>query len=95
MRIKNKIFVGTLGEWTFYRYSTLNEKDPWYRRELYTFEGPINDSDQKTVNEWFGSLDEAMVAAVVYKTTGPRGAGGSGVGTLTDWVFAALRGWKK
>lgn len=47
--------------------------------------------DQKPSNEWYHSLDMAMIAAVGEKYTGPRGAGGPNVGTAADW-FAKMIG---
>ena len=43
------------------------------------------------VGEYFTSLDRAVIAWVGEKYTGPRGAGGSGVGTAADW-FARMIG---
>lgn len=42
------------------------------------------------VGEWYSSLDHAMVAAVAEKHTGPRGAGGTGVGTAADWFMRMI-----
>lgn len=43
------------------------------------------------VGELYPSLDRALIAWVGEKYTGPRGAGGTGVGTAADW-FARMIG---
>jgi hypothetical protein len=43
------------------------------------------------VGEFHASLDRALIAWVAEKYTGPRGAGGTGVGTAADW-FAQMIG---
>lgn len=43
------------------------------------------------VGEFHVSLDRALIALVAEKYTGPRGAGGPGVGTAADW-FARMIG---
>lgn len=45
---------------------------------------------RKKSGELYASLDHAMVAAVAEKHTGPRGAGGSGVGTAADWFMRMI-----
>lgn len=39
---------------------------------------------------YFPTLDHALVSAVGERWTGPRGAGGSGVGTAADWFMAMI-----
>lgn len=43
------------------------------------------------IGEFHLSLDRALIAWVAEKYTGPRGAGGPGVGTAADW-FARMIG---
>jgi hypothetical protein len=45
---------------------------------------------EKTGAEMYTSLDEALVAAVGEKYTGPRGAGGSGVDTAAGWFLKMI-----
>lgn len=47
--------------------------------------------DGKSNSEMYQSLDRAIISAVGQRNTGPRGAGGSGVGTAADW-FAVMIG---
>lgn len=53
---------------------------PAFPRVMYRFK--INGQGN---HEMYQSLDRAMVAAVGEKYTGPRSAGGGGVGTAADW----------
>lgn len=72
-----------VGEYTFTEYA-----DTWLGEGVTLFGVAIRN---KETGELYGSLDWAMVAAVGEKYTGPRGAGGSGVGTAADW-FARMIG---
>ena len=47
--------------------------------------GEVDSRGFPKIGELYGSLDRALVAAVGEKYTGPRSAGGSGVGTAADW----------
>lgn len=61
-------------------------------RPLYAY-GKPNDTDQHGVpitGELFPGLDRALVAWVAEKYTGPRGAGGTGVGTAADWFMKMI-----
>lgn len=77
-----KHYIGTVGDFTF--FST--EWDSKTGREVFGFE-----YEGKTHNEYYGTADMAMIAAVGFKYTGPRGAGGENVGTAADW-FARMIG---
>lgn len=62
-------------------------------RPLYAY-GKPNDTNDRGIpktGELFASLDRALISWVGEKYTGPRGAGGSGVGTAADW-FARMIG---
>lgn len=74
-----------VGEYTIQKaeWRTSNGPD----REIYGF----LIGDQTRVNEWYSSLDMALIAAVGEKYTGQRGASGSNVGTAADW-FARMIG---
>jgi hypothetical protein len=55
-------------------------------KPLYAYgKGEHDDRGRPKVGEYHRSLDRALVAAVGEKYTGPRGAGGTGVGTAADW----------
>lgn len=51
----------------------------------------MDDKGLLKVGEFHTSLDRALIAWVGEKYTGPRGAGGTGVGTAADW-FARMIG---
>lgn len=74
----------TVGEYTFTEHTEHGFPD-FEGKPLYKFE--ING---KRSMEMYPSLDEALVAAVGEKYTGPRGAGGSGVGTAADWFLRMI-----
>jgi hypothetical protein len=81
-----------IGEWVFYEMVDHGFTGPSADKPLYGY-SPIHGegtSGQVRVNEWYGSLDHAMVAAVAEKYTGPRGAGGTGVGTAADWFMRMI-----
>lgn len=62
-------------------------------RPLYAY-GKPNETDGRGIpktGELYASLDRALISWVAEKYTGPRGAGGSGVGTAADW-FARMIG---
>lgn len=76
-------------EVTFYQVEGFTEDG----RTLYAY-GKPNDMDDRgkpRTGELFNSLDRALIAWVGEKYTGPRGAGGTGVGTAADW-FARMIG---
>lgn len=84
MRINRK---WTVGDYTFTEYEghgfTTYEGKPLFG---FTIEG----RERKGNGELYASLDEALVAAVGEKYTGPRGAGGSNVGTAADWFMKMI-----
>lgn len=84
--------MGQIGDWTFWEGSdhgfTGHEGQPLYAYEKVSDPG---EPGKPKTGEWFTSLDRAMIAAVGEKYTGPRGAGGTGVGTAADW-FARMIG---
>jgi hypothetical protein len=62
-------------------------------RPLYAY-GKPDEMDSRGLpktGELFVSLDRALIAWVGEKYTGPRGAGGTGVGTAANW-FARMIG---
>jgi hypothetical protein len=74
----------TVGEYTFTEHT--DHGFPSFEGEsLYKFE--ING---EASSELYASLDEAMVAAVGEKYTGPRGAGGAGVDTAAGWFMRMI-----
>jgi hypothetical protein len=68
---------------TFYQV----EDHPFSDAPLFTFGAPgaVNSQGKPKTGELFSSLDRALMAWVSEKYTGPRGAGGEGVGTASDW----------
>lgn len=71
--------------WTVGEYEFTEHDDKG--RKLYSF---TIGAAKRSVPEFYASLDEALVAAVGEKWTGPRGAGGSGVGTAADWFLRMI-----
>lgn len=61
-------------------------------RPLYAYgkPGETNDRGIPKVGELYLSLDRALVSWVAEKYTGPRGAGGTGVGTAADWFMRMI-----
>jgi hypothetical protein len=61
-------------------------------KPLYAY-GKPNETDGRGVpktGELYAALDRALVAWVAEKYTGPRGAGGTGVGTAADWFMRMI-----
>lgn len=88
--------AGQIQGWTFYEVTNHGFTGELEGRPLYTWgDGSRHDSgsrdgEPRTNSELYGSLDHAMVAAIAEKHTGPRGAGGSGVGTAADWFMRMI-----
>lgn len=61
-------------------------------RPLYAYgkPGDTNDRGIPKTGELYAELDRALVAWVAEKYTGPRGAGGTGVGTAADWFMRMI-----
>lgn len=87
-RARRRVEVGQVGEWTFYEITGHSFTGDLVDKPLYEFE--VAGDGQTTGREMFLSLDEALVQAVGAKWTGPRGAGGTGVGTAADWFMAMI-----
>lgn len=92
MRFPNR---WTVGDWTFYEVED-HGFSQYEGRPLFAFgDGSTVESGsragQPKFGELYASLDRAIIAAVGEKYTGPRGAGGTGVGTAADW-FAKMIG---
>lgn len=83
---------GELAEWTFYEVTAHGFTGEHADRPLYGFAvGQVETPDGKPkLGELYASLEHAMVAAVGEKFTGPRGAGGTGVGTAADWFMRMI-----
>jgi hypothetical protein len=84
--------VAQIGDWTFWAWDG-HPFDKHAGKPLYAYE-PVTEPGivpGQNTGEWFPSIDRAMIAAVGEKYTGPRGAGGTGVGTAADW-FARMIG---
>lgn len=78
-------------EVTFYQVEDhgfpAHEGKPLY---AYGKPGETNSNGIPKTGELFVALDRALVAWVSEKYTGPRGAGGSGVGTAADWFMRMI-----
>jgi hypothetical protein len=82
-----------VGAWQFFEIDGRQISDTYEGRKLYGFEVQAEDGARPevgNVREWFNSLEHAMAAAIAEKYTGPRGAGGSGVGTAADWFMRMI-----
>jgi hypothetical protein len=75
-----------VGPYTFEQVERHGFPEPEFPRLMYRFK-----IDGEGNSELYRTLDRAIVSAVGQKHTGPRGAGGSGVGTAADW-FAVMIG---
>lgn len=85
--------LATLGGWTFYEGTDHGFTGELEGRPLYGYVQAVPEgtaAGKPDVNEWYPSLDHAMVAAVAEKHTGRRGAGGTGVGTAADWFMRMI-----
>lgn len=86
--------LAQLGDWTFWEVWDHRFTGPEYDgKPLFGYE-KISDPGEPgkpKIREYHRSLDRAIIAAVGEKYTGPRGAGGEGVGTAADW-FAKMIG---
>lgn len=78
-------------EVTFYRVEG-HGFDEYEGKPLYCYgkPGETNDNGIPETGELYVALDRAMVAWVGEKYTGPRGAGGKGVGTAADWFMKMI-----
>ena len=80
--------LAQLGDWTFWEVWDHGFIGPEYDgKPLFGYENVSNPGTpgKPKLGEYHRSLDRAIVAAVGEKYTGPRGAGGTGVGTAADW----------
>lgn len=80
-----------LPEVTIYRIED-HSFDEYADEPLYAY-GKPNDTDHRGMprtGELYRTLDHALVAWVGEKYTGPRGAGGTGVGTAADWFMRMI-----
>ena len=84
MRFANR---WTLPEVTFYQVEDHGFTGEHEGQPLFAYGKPdaMDDRGVPKVGELYASLDRALVAWVAEKYTGPRGAGGTGVGTAADW----------
>lgn len=82
----------TIGEWIFSEIDGRQISDTYEGRKLYGFAPAIVEGSSQAgrVNEWYNTLEHAMAAAIAEKYTGPRGAGGTGVGTAADWFMRMI-----
>ena len=85
MRVTNYWELPGLG--TVYEIEGHGFTGPEYDgKPLYAYgKGEHHEDGRPKVGEYHATLDRALVAAVGEKYTGPRGAGGTGVGTAADW----------
>jgi hypothetical protein len=81
----------TVGQWLFTEIDGRQISDTYEGRTLYGF-SPAGEPPGAAgrISEWYNTLEHAMAAAIAEKYTGPRGAGGSGVGTAADWFMRMI-----
>lgn len=82
-----------VGPWQFFEIDGRQISDTYAGRKLYGYETQAEDGarpEPGNVREWFNTLEHAMAAAIAEKYTGPRGAGGTGVGTAADWFMRMI-----
>lgn len=77
----------TLPEVTFYQVEDHGFTGEHEGKPLFAYGKPDDMTDRgiPRTGELYDTLDRALVAWVGEKYTGPRGAGGTGVGTAADW----------
>lgn len=77
----------TLPEVWFYQVEDHGFTGEHEGKPLFAYGKPddMNDQGVPKTGELYDTLDRALVAWVGEKYTGPRGAGGTGVGTAADW----------
>jgi hypothetical protein len=80
----------TIGAWQFFEIDGRQISDTYEGRKLYGFTANTVGAQAGDTSEWFNTLEHAMAAAIAEKYTGPRGAGGSGVGTAADWFMRMI-----
>ena len=83
----------SIGRWQFFQIDGRQITESYAGRELFGYETQAEDGARPeigNVREWFNSLEHAMAAAIAEKYTGPRGAGGTGVGTAADWFMRMI-----
>lgn len=89
--------LAQLGDWTFWEVWDHGFTGPSYDgKPLFGYEKVSDPGEpgKPRIKEYHHSLDRAIVSAVGEKYTGPRGAGGTGVGTAADW-FCRMIGMDK
>jgi len=81
----------TVGQWLFTEIDGCQISDTYKSRRMYGF-SPADEPPGAAgrISEWYNTLEHAMAAAIAEKYTGPRGAGGSGVGTAADWFMKMI-----
>lgn len=85
--------AGTVGGWTFYEVTDHGFGEELTDRPIYGYADAVPDgtaAGKPKIQEFYPSLDHAMVAAVGEKYAGPRRASGSGVGTAADWFMRMI-----
>jgi hypothetical protein len=80
----------TVGQWQFFEIDGREISDTYEGRKLFGYADNTVDASAEKSREWFNSLEHAMAAAIAEKYTGPRGAGGTGVGTAADWFMRMI-----
>jgi hypothetical protein len=80
----------TVGQWQFFEIDEAQISESYAGRKLYGYTDNTVGASADGIHEWFNSLEHAMAAAIAEKHTGPRGAGGTGVGTAADWFMRMI-----
>lgn len=79
-RVTSRWFVGEYAIEAVTDHGFTDDAEVMYR---YAING-------RTATELYLTLDHALAAAIAAKHTGPRGAGGTGVGTAADWFMRMI-----
>lgn len=79
-----------VGQWQFVEVDGVEIHDSYKNHKLYSYALADADVEAQASREWFLSIEHAMASAIAEKYTGPRGAGGTGVGTAADWFMRMI-----
>lgn len=79
-----------IGQWRFVQVEDHGFSGEHADRPLFSYTTVTDESSRKDYGELYNSLEHAMAAAIAEKYTGPRGAGGRGVGTAADWFMRMI-----
>lgn len=82
--------LATLGDWSFYEVTDHGFNGELANKPMYAFTTTRTREAEPKVGEYYETIEHAMASAIAAKYTGPRGAGGTGVGTAADWFMRSI-----